>query len=129
MKSTRIRGRSRPATAGVLGLLVVLLGAPAAAQPTWRPGFAPDPIGQSRALSERPLQTAPAPPPPAERLVPERRVFVPGMAHEVVVPPHYERRITDQQYQAPPLIGLGARGEIVHIPGGERPPADVRQSP
>ena len=102
---------------------------PASAQAIPRPGFAPDPIGQSRALSERPLQTAPAPPPPAERLVPERRVFVPGMAHEVVVPPHYERRITDQQYQAPPLLGLGARGEIIHIPGGERPPADVRQSP
>ena len=96
-----------------------------------RPGVAPDPIDQARGTATRPVPTLPAPDQPAERLVPERRLRDPGTGKEIVIPPHYERRITDQQSQVPPLTGYGARGEgtIIHIPGGERPPAELRQSP
>lgn len=113
-----------------LGLFLGLaLSAPAAAQPMARPGLAPDPIDQSRALSTRTVPALPAPAPPAERLVPERRVRVPGTDRQIVVPSHYERRISDQQSQVPPLSGYGAGGEIIHIPAGERRPAELRQSP
>jgi len=94
------------------------------------PGTAPDPIGQSRALSSRPVLALPPPPSPEERLVPERRVLVPGTRTEIVIPSHYERRLSDQRSQVPPLTGYGTRGEaIIHLPGGERPPAELRQSP
>jgi hypothetical protein len=101
---------------------------PAAAQiPSLGPG---DPLEQSRAMSLHPVPTLPAPPPPAERLVPERRIRIPETGQEIVIPSHYERRITDQQYSVPPLTGYDARGQgTVVIPGGERPPADLRQSP
>jgi hypothetical protein len=86
-----------------------------------RSPLAPDPIDQSRGLSLRPVPSAPVPPPPTERLVPEQRVIVPGTNREVVIPPHYERQVTDQRWQVPPLTGYGSQGEIVHFPGGERP--------
>src|SRR5262249_4045693 len=47
-------------------------------------GVAPDPIDQSKALSTQPTHRLPAPPPAVERLVPERRVFVPELNREVV---------------------------------------------
>jgi hypothetical protein len=103
---------------------------PIGGQTGTRLGVAPDPIDQSKSLSTRPTPALPAPKEPVERLVPERRVFVPELGREVVIPPHYERRLSDQQYQVPPLSGFGTRGEgPLHIPGGDRPPADLRQSP
>ena len=46
---------------------------------------------------------------------------------EIIIPGHYEIRITGQQYAVPSLPGYGTRGELpVVIPGGDRPPADQR---
>jgi hypothetical protein len=76
------------------------------------------------------LPPLPPPPVPEGRWVPERRVFSPELGREVVVPPHFERRITEQTYQVPTLPVAGPKGENpTHIPGGERPPADLRQGP
>ena len=46
----------------------------------------------------------------------------------VVIPGHEERRITDTQVNVPPLTGYGPGGPV-HIPGGDRPPAELRQFP
>src|SRR5437773_12537239 len=62
-----------------------------------RSPLAPDPIDQSPGLSLRPVPSAPVPPPPIERLVPEQRVIVPGTNREVVIPAHYERQVTEQR--------------------------------
>lgn len=94
-----------------------------------RQGLAPDPIDQSRGLSTRGVPKLGAAEPPAERLVPERRFRDPLTGREVVIPAHQERRLTDQRYWVPPLTGYGAHEGPVHIPGGERPPADQRQAP
>ncbi len=104
---------------------------PALAQPVSRPGALPNPLDQVRERATRPPPSAPAPEPPAERLVPERRVRIPETGQEIVIPPHYERRLSDQQSVVPPLTGYGAQGggAAPIIPGGERPPAESRQGP
>jgi hypothetical protein len=60
--------------------------------------------------------------------VPEQRVTDPGTRKEIVIPAHEERRVTDTQVNVPPLTGYGAGGPV-HIPGGDRPPAELRQTP
>ena len=115
-----------------LVLLASLVGAgPVLAQAPRIGGAPPDPIEQSRALSLRALPALPPPAPPAERMVPERRVRIPETGQEVVIPAHAERRISDQQVSVPPLAGFptGGGAGVVHFPGGERPPADLRQGP
>jgi hypothetical protein len=94
------------------------------------PRLSPSPTDQVIERASRPAPAAPAPAPPAERYVPERRVRVNegGRETEVVVPGHWERRITDQQVLTPPRPGFGPQG-IIHLPGGERPPAAERQAP
>lgn len=77
---------------------------------------------------QQPLPRLPAAPPPATRWVPEQRVIDPGTRREVVIPGHEERRITDTQVNVPPLTGYGPGGPV-HIPGGDRPPAELRQFP
>ena len=95
------------------GGLAPALGAPA---PTVRP-LAPDPIDQSKALSTRGVPSAGPPPPMTYRLVPERRVLVPGTSREIAIPPHYERLQPDGSWQAPPVTGYGTRGEgPVYVP-------------
>ena len=115
----------------VLLLIAWLEGVGAAeAQSVPVPGRPPDAIDRSRELSTRPLPRVDAPEPPAERLVPERRVRVPGQDQDVVIPPHYERPLSDQQSVAPTLPGYPADGgPIIHVPGGPRPPAEIRQGP
>lgn len=104
----------------------------AAQSPQLGPG-APDPIEHSRALSLRPRPALPPATPPVERVVPERRVRVPETGQAVVIPAHTERHVSDQQVLVPPLAGFPAGGAggggVVHFPGGERPPADLRQGP
>ncbi|MBI2528789.1 MAG: hypothetical protein HYV93_22755 [Candidatus Rokubacteria bacterium] len=92
---------------------------------------APDPIEHSRALSLRPRPALPPAPPPAERVVPERRVRVPETGQEVVIPAHTERRISATQVWVPPLAGFpaGDGAAVVHFPAGERLPAELRQGP
>lgn len=132
--------RSGVAAAIALGLLGAI-GGPASAQlrpPVGRPdpigrveSMAKDPLGQARSVGTQPVPPLPGPDQPAMRLVPERRVLDPLTGKETVIPSHYERRITDQQFQVPPLTGYGVRGDgtITVFPGGERPPADIRQGP
>jgi hypothetical protein len=110
--------------------LVVLAAVSTAAAQSVIPGRPPDAIDQARQRALTPVPKAPAAPPPGERYVPERRFYSPELGREIVIPGHYESRISDQQYVAPPLIGYGPRGETpVLIPGGPRPPADLRQGP
>jgi hypothetical protein len=72
----------------------------------------------------------PPAPPVEERWVPERRFYSPQLGREIVVPGHYERRITDQQSQVPPLNATTRPdGRQIPIPGGEHPPAEIRSAP
>ena len=115
---------------GVAMLLVVLGAASAAAQIGGGLTRPPDPIDQARQRAMTPVPKLPSPQPPSERWVPERRMYSPEYQRDVVIPGHYEGRITDQQYSVPPQIIYGPRGENpITIPGGQRPPADLRQSP
>jgi hypothetical protein len=83
-------------------------GAPASAQV--HPGPTPDPIDHSRGLSLQPVPKAPVPGQPAERLVPESRQRDTGTGQQIVIPPHYERPITNQHSESPPLTGYGVQG-------------------
>ena len=90
----------------------------------------PTPLEQVREQAMRRSPPLPLPPPPSERWVPGRRVYAPELGREVMLPGHYERRISDQQYVVPPLPAYDiTRGTTVIIPGGQRPPADLRQGP
>jgi hypothetical protein len=107
-----------------------LLPPPTVGRPPSSLGRPPDAIDQARQRALTPVPRTPAVAPPAQRWVPERRFYSPEFGREIVVPGHHERRISDQQYAVPPLTGYGPRGENpVFIPGGERPPADLRQGP
>jgi hypothetical protein len=90
----------------------------------------PSPIEQVREQSMRRSPPLPLPPAASERWVPERRVFAPELAREVIVPGHYEQRVSDQQYAVPPLsvYDVGS-GLSVALPGGARPPVELRQGP
>jgi hypothetical protein len=92
------------------------------------PGRGPDAIDQARRRALAPIPQAPGlPPQPSEQWVPERRVFSSEYQREIIIPGHYESRISGQQSTVPPLPGYGTRGELpVVIPGGDRPPADQR---
>jgi hypothetical protein len=90
----------------------------------------PDAIDQARQRALAPVPRTPIAAPPAQVWVPERRFYSSELGRQIVVPGHYETRITDQQYAVPALTGYGPRGENpVPIPGGTRPPADLRQGP
>ena len=92
------------------------------------PGRGPDAIDQARRQALTPIPRAPGlPPPSSDQWVPERRVFSSEYQREIIIPGHYESRITSQQSTVPSLPGYGTRGELpVVIPGGNRPPADQR---
>ena len=65
-------------------------------------------LGQ-RALA--PIPQAPGlPPAPSDQWVPERRVFSSEYQREIIIPGHYESRITGQQSTVPTLPGYGTRG-------------------
>jgi hypothetical protein len=90
----------------------------------------PTPLQQVREQSLK--RSAPLPPPAvaAERWVPDRTVFVPEFNRTLLIPGHYEKRITDQQYAVPTIRALDpATGVTVVIPGSDRPPADLRTGP
>jgi hypothetical protein len=90
----------------------------------------PTPLEQVREQALR--RSSPLPPPvaPAERWVPERQIYAPELGRTAVIPGHYERRITDQQYAVPTLPAYEIRsGTTIIVPGGERPPADLRSGP
>jgi len=92
--------------------------------------YPPSPLEQ---VTRQSLQQAPPLPPPTpqgEQWVPERQVFAPDLGRVVVVPGHYERRISDQLYSVPTLqVFDGTNGTPMIVPGSDRPPIDVRQGP
>jgi hypothetical protein len=103
---------------------------PGSAQKAIQQLYPPTPLEQ---VLQQSLQKAPplAPPTPqAERWVPERQVFAPDLGRVVVVPGHYERRVSDQLYSVPTLqVFDGTSGIPIIVPGSDRPPVDVRQGP
>jgi len=87
-----------------------------------------NPVDQAIRDAQRPLPRLPAAPPPETRYVPEQRYVDPGTRQQIVIPGHEERRLSDTQVTVPPLTGYGPGGPV-HIPGGTRPPAELRQAP
>jgi len=79
----------------------------------------------------RPLPQAPVATPtaPSDVWVPDRFVQVPGTDGQVMVPGHWERRLSDHQVYTPPLSGRATNGDIVNFPAGTQPPAHERQAP
>ena len=116
-------------TQAVFWLCLVASGAASAQTPPLL-GRPPDVIDQARQRALTPIPRGPVPAAPSQTWVPERRFFSPEYGRELVVPGHYESKISNQQYAVPPITSYGPRGENpVLIPGGDRPPADLRQGP
>jgi len=91
----------------------------------------------SRALDQltnsvtRPM---PAVPPPAGQhsadvWVPDRIVPVPDQPGGLIVPGHWERRLSDRQHYVPPLTVTTPDGHVHIVPGGVMPPPEQRQTP
>lgn len=118
-------------TVGVLACGAWLAAAaPAQAQSAVPGGRPPDAIDHAKGSATRPYTTLPPPAAPSRIYVPERRVFSPQLRREVIVPGHWERRVSDQRMEAPPLTVVDPRtGATITVPGGERPPVDQRQGP
>ena len=78
-----------------------------------------------------PMPQAPSPtiPTPESTWVPDRYVQVPGTDGPVMVPGHWERRLSDHEVHTPPLLGRTPNGDIINFPAGVRPPTDERQVP
>jgi len=82
--------------------------------------------------STRPVPQTPAPTvtPPNSTWVPDRFVQVPGVDGQVLVPGHWERRMSDHEVYTPPLTGRTPQGDTtIQFPAGSRPPANERQYP
>src|SRR5881628_2773484 len=75
-----------------------------------------------RGATTRPVpRVSPAPAPAApDTWVPDRYVLVPG---------HWERRLSDHEVYTPPLVGQTPDGRTLNFPAGQRPPVDERQGP
>ncbi len=62
--------------------------------------------------------------------VPDRFVQVPGTDGQLLVPGHWERRLSDHEVYTPPLTGRTPQGDTtIHFPAGTRPPVGERQFP
>jgi hypothetical protein len=84
--------------------------------------------------STRPTPTTPTPTvrAPNETWVPDRYVQVPGTDGQVLVPGHWERRLSDHEVYTPPLTGSATTplgNGTINFPAGTRPPANERQFP
>jgi hypothetical protein len=81
----------------------------------------------------RPMPTAPPPPPAPTRSdmiwVPDRSVPVPGVPGIVLVPGHWEQRLSDHEVYVPPLTGRTDDGGTIQLPAGRQLPPDERVSP
>jgi hypothetical protein len=79
----------------------------------------------------RPIPQTPAPvaATPSDTWVPDRFIQVPGLDSQVLVPGHWERRLSDHQVYTPPLAGRATNGDIVNFPAGTQPPVNERQAP
>jgi hypothetical protein len=82
--------------------------------------------------STRPVPTTPPPSvrQPNDLWVPDRFVQVPGADGQVLVPGHWERRLSDHEVYTPPLTGRTPQGDTtINFPAGTRPPVNERQFP
>jgi hypothetical protein len=61
--------------------------------------------------------------------VPDRYVQTQQGDSSVVVPGHWERRLTDHEVYTPPFVGATPDGNVMNLPAGVRPPANERQAP
>ena len=84
-----------------------------------------------RGATTRPVpRVSPAPAPAApDTWVPDRYVLVPGVDGHVLVPGHWERRLSDHEVYTPPLFGRTPDGRTLDFPAARRPPVDERQGP
>ena len=120
------------AHAVVAGLIGALLLAQAGATP--RMGSS-SPSG--RALDQltnsvtRPVPTLPPPTGQhaADTWVPDRIVPMPDQPGGLIVPGHWERRLSNHENYVPPLTATTPDGRILTVPGGVMPPPEQRQSP
>lgn len=76
-----------------------------------------------------PQVSPPTVPSPAETWVPDRYIQTPRADNQVLVPGHWERRLSDHEVYTPPLLGTTPNGGVVNFPAGVRPPANERQAP
>ena len=91
----------------------------------------------SRALDQlsnsvtRPMPAVPTPAGqhPSDVWVPDRIVPVPDQPGGLIVPGHWERRLSDHQHYVPPLTATTPDGRVLTVPGGVMPPPGQRQSP
>ena len=84
--------------------------------------------------STRPVPQTPAPTvrPHESTWVPDRFVQVPGVDGQVLVPGHWERRLSDHEVYTPPLTGRTPTPQgdaTIQFPAGSRPPVNERQYP
>ncbi len=118
------------ATAGAAGAQIVRPQISGPAKGAYEQLHPPSALDQVRQQATQPPPPLPLPPQPGERWVPERRVYKPDLGREIIVPGHYERRVSDQQYVVPSLPAYDpSTGVTITNPGGERPPVDLRQGP
>jgi len=84
-----------------------------------------------RDTTTRPVPQVSRPPAPAapDTWVPDRYVQVPGVDGPVLVPGHWERRLSDHEVYTPPLVGQTPDGRSLDFPAGPRPPVEERQGP
>ncbi|MGH7306349.1 MAG: hypothetical protein ACRELZ_23960 [Candidatus Rokuibacteriota bacterium] len=86
-------------------------------------------------LNRSSTRPVPQTPPPAVRQpdmqwVPDRFVQVPGTDGQILVPGHWERRLSDSEVFTPPLTGRSPQGDTtIHFPAGSRPPVHEREYP
>jgi len=113
-----------------LGQAIAPLRVDGPAQAALRQLRPPPAIEQVREQSMRRAPALPVPAPAPEQWVPARRVFASELGREVVIPGHFERRVSDQQYVSPPLFAYDvATGLPVALPGGAGLWAPSRQGP
>jgi len=82
--------------------------------------------------STRPVPTTPVPSvrPPTMLWVPDRLIQVPGVDGQLLVPGHWERRLSDHEVYTPPLMGRTPQGDTtINFPAGTQPPVNERQFP
>ena len=76
-----------------------------------------------------PQVSSPKVPTPDMTWVPDRYVQLQGTDGLALVPGHWERRLSDHEVYAPPLLGRTPNGNIITFPAGVRPPVNERQAP
>jgi len=76
-----------------------------------------------------PQVPAPSASPPIDMWVPDRYVQSTQGDGPVLVPGHWERRLSDHEVYTPPFVGVTPNGNVMDFPAGVRPPANERQAP